>query len=60
MGDMIAAGVVFAGTHLVHRGVGGFARLNMVFVALAVVVAWLVLREYRRLTDAAPAAGLAA
>jgi AAA family ATP:ADP antiporter len=56
MGDMVAAGVVFVGTHLVQRGVGGFARLNMVFVVLAVVVAWLVLREYRGLTAAAPAA----
>jgi AAA family ATP:ADP antiporter len=59
-GDMLAAGVVFIGTHLVHRGVPGFARLNMVFVVLAMVVAWLLLREYRRLTVAAPAAGRAA
>ena len=56
-GDMLAAGVVFIGTHLVHRGVPGFARLNMVFVVLAMAVAWLLLREYRRLTVAAPAAG---
>jgi AAA family ATP:ADP antiporter len=49
-GDMLAAGVVFIGTHLVHRGVPGFARLNMIFVFLAVLVAWLLLREYRRLT----------
>jgi len=59
-GDMLAAGVVFVGTRLVHRGVPGFARLNMVFVVLAMVVAWLLLREYRRLTVAAPAAGRAA
>ena len=32
-GDMLAAGVVFLGTHIVHRGVPGFARLNMIFVA---------------------------
>ena len=49
-GDMLAAGVVFIGTHLVDRGVPGFARLNMNFVFLAMVVAWLLLREYRRLT----------
>jgi AAA family ATP:ADP antiporter len=60
MGDMLAAGVVFVGTHLVHRGVPGFARLNMVFVVLAVVVASLLLREYRRLTVTAPAVGQAA
>jgi AAA family ATP:ADP antiporter len=59
-GDMLAAGVVFLGTHIVHRGVPGFARLNMIFVVLAVVVAWLVLREYRRLTVTAPAARQAA
>ena len=59
-GDMLAAGVVFIGTHLVRRGVPGFARLNMSFVFLAMVVAWLLLREYRRLTVAAPAAGRAA
>jgi AAA family ATP:ADP antiporter len=61
-GDMLAAGVVFVGTHLVHRGVAGFARLNMIFVFLAIGVAWLLLREYRRLTAPTPApaaAGLA-
>ena len=58
-GDMLAAGVVFVGTHLVHSAVVGFARINIVFVLLAMVVAWLLLREYRRLTSAdqpAPAA----
>jgi AAA family ATP:ADP antiporter len=50
-GDMLAAGVAFVGTHLVHRGVPGFARLNMVFVFLAMWVAWLLLREYRRLAS---------
>ena len=44
MGDMLAAGVVFVGTHLIHRGVAGFARLNMIFVVLAMVVAWLSAR----------------
>jgi len=45
---------VFVGTHLIHRGVPGFARLNMIFVVLAMVVAWRLLSEYRRLA-AAPA-----
>jgi AAA family ATP:ADP antiporter len=49
-GDMLAAGVVFIGTHLVHRGVPGFARLNIIFVMLSMLVAWFLLREYRRLT----------
>jgi ATP:ADP antiporter, AAA family len=57
-GDMLAAGVVFVGTHFIHRGVPGFARLNMIFVVLAMVVAWRLLAEYRRLT-AAPAAPVA-
>ena len=52
-GDMLAAGVVFVGTHLVHSAVVGFARINIIFVLLAMVVAWLLLREYRRLTSAA-------
>jgi AAA family ATP:ADP antiporter len=43
--DMLAAGVVYIGTHLVDRGVVGFARLNVNFVFLAMVVAWLLLRE---------------
>jgi AAA family ATP:ADP antiporter len=49
-GDMVAAGVVYIGTHLVTRGVPGFARLNINFVIVAIVVAALVLREHRRLT----------
>ena len=62
-GDMLAAGVVFLGTHIVHRGVPGFARLNMLFVAIAVVVAVLLVREHRRLTapaGAVPGTGEAA
>jgi AAA family ATP:ADP antiporter len=49
-GDMLAAGVVFLGTHVVHRGVPGFARFNILFVAVAIVVAVLLLRQYGRLT----------
>ena len=49
-GDMLAAGVVFVGTHLVQATVSGFARINIAFVLLAMVVAWMLLREYRRLT----------
>jgi AAA family ATP:ADP antiporter len=49
-GDMLAAGVVFLGTHLLHRGVAGFARLNVLIVLAAMGVAVLLLREYRRLT----------
>jgi AAA family ATP:ADP antiporter len=49
-GDMLAAGVVFLGTHLLTFSVGDFARANIAFVLIAVGVAILLLREYRRLT----------
>jgi AAA family ATP:ADP antiporter len=49
-GDMLAAGVVFLGTHVLVRGVAGFARTNIVIVACAIVVVVLLLREYGRLT----------
>ena len=54
-GDMLAAGVVFLGTHLLSFGVPGFARANIAVVLIAIGVAVLLLREYRRLTAAAPA-----
>ncbi len=53
-GDMLAAGVVFLGTHLLSFGVAGFAHANIAFVLIAIGVAILLLREYYRLT--APAA----
>jgi AAA family ATP:ADP antiporter len=49
-GDMLAAGVVFVGTHLLTFGVAGFARANIAFVLIAVGVAILLLREYYRIT----------
>ena len=51
---------MFLGTHYVHRGVAGFARLNMILVVIAMVIAWLLLREHRRLTAPASAAPVAA
>jgi AAA family ATP:ADP antiporter len=49
-GDMLAAGVVFLGTHRLAFGVAGFARANIAIVLGAIGVAVLLLREYRRLT----------
>ncbi len=49
-GDMLAAGVVFVGTHLLTFGVAGFARSNIAVVLIAIGVAVLLLREYRRIT----------
>ena len=56
-GDVLAAGLVFLGTHGLGLGVPGFARTNVVVVLLAIGVASLTLREYRRLV--ARAAGTA-
>ena len=47
-GDMLAAGVVFLGTHLLSFGVAGFAHTNIAVVLVAVGVAVLLLREYHR------------
>jgi hypothetical protein len=53
---MLAAGVVFAGTHLLGFGVAGFARTNVAVVLAAIAAAVLLLREYGRLVaPAAPA-----
>jgi AAA family ATP:ADP antiporter len=52
-GDMLAAGLVFLGTHVFTEGVAGFARSNIVIVLLAIGVAVLMLREYGRLTTSA-------
>jgi AAA family ATP:ADP antiporter len=49
-GDMLAAGVVFLGTHLLSFSVAGFAHANIAFVLIAIGVAILLLREYGRLT----------
>ncbi|SRR6266542_1398296 len=52
-GDMLAAGVVFLGTHLLSFSVAGFAHANIAFVLIAIGVAILLLREYYRLTEPA-------
>src|SRR5258705_5532184 len=49
-GDMLAAGVVFLGTHLLSFTVAGFAFVNIGIVLIAIGVATLLLREYYRLT----------
>ena len=56
-GDMLAAGLVFLGTHVFQRGVAGFARSNVLIVLLAIGVAVFMLREYRRLTAPSPVGG---
>ena len=49
-GDMLAAGVVFVGTHLLTFGVTSFACANIAFVLIGIGVAILLLREYNRMT----------
>jgi AAA family ATP:ADP antiporter len=51
-GDMLAAGLVFAGTHYVALSTEGFAMANLVVVAGSIFVAWLLLKEYRRVAAA--------
>jgi AAA family ATP:ADP antiporter len=52
-GDLLAALVVFVGTHVVTLGVPGFAWANIVVVIAAGGVGLLLLREYVRLAAAA-------
>jgi ATP:ADP antiporter, AAA family len=49
-GDMLSAAVVFLGTRRLALSTTQFAATNVAFVLLALVVAWLLLREYNRLT----------
>ncbi len=58
-GDMIAGGVVYAGTQWLALGPTGFARLNLAVVAAWILVALLVLGENRRLTAGASPAAVA-
>ena len=61
-GDLLSASVVFAGTRYLALRPNGFAAVNLVFIACAIFVSVLVLRENRRLSatpstsTAAPAA----
>jgi len=45
-GDLVQAGVVFAGTHWLALGVRGFAVVNLVLIAAWLAVAFRLLREY--------------
>jgi AAA family ATP:ADP antiporter len=48
-GDLLAAGVVFVGSGMLHAGVPAFAWVNIVVVLAAGGVAMLLLRAHRRL-----------
>jgi ATP:ADP antiporter, AAA family len=49
-GDVLSAGIVFAGTAWLGLGVAGFARANVALVLVWLGVAWLLVRENRALT----------
>jgi ATP:ADP antiporter, AAA family len=56
-GDMLSAGVVYLGTAYLALDVRGFALTNVALVLVALGVAFLLLREYRKLgTQSQPAA----
>ncbi len=54
-GDLLAAGIVFLGVHGLGFGVRGFSAANVAIVLIAIGVGVALLREYSRLTQAAPA-----
>ena len=49
-GDVLAAALVFAGTHWLILGVSGFALTNLALILAWLAVAVLLLREYRART----------
>ena len=51
-GDVISAGIVFAGTQWLALNVAGFAKANILFVIVWVALGVLLLREYRKITAA--------
>jgi ATP:ADP antiporter, AAA family len=53
-GDLLAAAVVFVGTHYFAFGPAGFAITNVVVVSLALVVATRLVSAYTRLTAPTP------
>lgn len=52
LGDVLSAALVFAGTEWLGFGVGSFGVANVVIVLVWLGVAWLLLREYKRLSAA--------
>jgi len=50
-GDVLSAGLVYLGTTVLALNMQGFARANLVLVALWIAVAFLLIREYKALGD---------
>jgi AAA family ATP:ADP antiporter len=51
IGDLLSAGLVFAGTAWLGMGTRSFAAANLVLVGLWLLVAILLLRENRALSE---------
>ncbi len=51
-GDVLSAGMVYLGTHVLALGTSGFAAANLIFVGGALAVAILLLGQYRRISAA--------
>lgn len=52
-GDVLSAALVFVGTTILHLGTRQFALVNLALVAIWIVLAVMVGREYRRVAAAA-------
>jgi ATP:ADP antiporter, AAA family len=46
-GDVIAAGLVFAGTQWLGLDLLGFSGVNVILIMLWMIIAWLLLRQYK-------------
>ena len=55
MGDVLSAGLVFAGTTFIGLSARGFATMNAVLAAVALLLAWQVGRYYKTLQSASAA-----
>jgi AAA family ATP:ADP antiporter len=60
MGDVLSAALVFVGTVLLALPARGFALVNVVLVAVWLVLAWRVGRQYKTLTTSSAAPSAAA
>jgi ATP:ADP antiporter, AAA family len=60
MGDVLSAGLVFAGTTAVALPARGFAAVNALLAIVALILAWRVGRHYNALTASKPAPAAAA
>lgn len=51
IGDLLSAGIVFAGLNWLQLESTGFALVNIVAIGIWIVIGFLVVREYRKMTS---------